>query len=176
MKRSEKFKPNGVLGLNQRTSANPNGVDGLLFFNFLRKERSHLPGFQHQVTSGRMYIAGCYKRVLSVIRSQVAGDNPRWLPGSGYSATLARYDHIGFVTPTTGTDEPFMPMENRRLGTVPPRHFGGIGLNLMEARLAPYDEPHLSRRRTPERHRWAGFGFHRAISGYWRTRGAIDGR
>jgi hypothetical protein len=41
----------------------------------------------------------------------------------------------------------------------------------MAARLAPYNEPHVSSRRTPERHRRAGLGFHltadiEALHGY----------
>jgi hypothetical protein len=34
----------------------------------------------------------------------------------------------------------------------------------MAARLAPYDEPNTGSRRTPECHRWAGFGFHLTAS------------
>jgi hypothetical protein len=80
--------------------------------------------------------------------------------GKAELASLARHDHVGIVAPTTGTDQPLMPIENRHLWAVPPRHFGRVRLYLMAARLAPYDEPHVSSRRTPERHRWAGFGFH----------------
>jgi hypothetical protein len=46
--------------------------------------------------------------------------------GSGASP-LAGHHHIGIVTPAPRTDQPLMPSDNRRLGTVPPRHFGGIG-------------------------------------------------
>lgn len=57
-----------------------------------------------------------------------------------------------------------MPIENRSFGAVLPRHFDGIGLNLIAAFPAPYDEAHRSRRRTPEGHRRAGLGFHLTAS------------
>src|SRR5580704_8683675 len=82
----------------------------------------------------------------------------------GFSPPLAGHDHIGIVAPTTGTNEPLMPIENRRLGTVSSRHFGGIGLNLMSAFEAPDDEPNTGSRRTPECHRWAEFGLHLTAS------------
>jgi len=53
-----------------------------------------------------------------------------------------------------------MPIENRRLGTVPPRHVGGIGLSPISAFEAPDDEPNTGSRRAPECHRRAGLRFH----------------
>jgi hypothetical protein len=68
---------------------------------------------------------------------------------------------VNFTEPrTTGTDQPLMPVGNGCLGAVSSRHFGGIGLSLIAAFEAPYDEPNTGSRRAPQRHRWAGFGFH----------------
>jgi hypothetical protein len=39
-----------------------------------------------------------------------------------------------------GTDQPPAPIDNRRLGTVALSLFSGIGLNLVAAFPAPYDE------------------------------------
>jgi hypothetical protein len=40
----------------------------------------------------------------------------------------------------------------------------GIGLDLMLAFLAPDDQPDAGGGSVPERHRWAGFGFHAGIT------------
>jgi hypothetical protein len=63
---------------------------------------------------------------------------------------LASHHHIGVVAPAMGTDDPLMPFENRSLVTVPPRHFGGIGLNLISAFETPNDEPNTGSRRSPD--------------------------
>ena len=52
-------------------------------------------------------------------------------------APFAGHHHIDGTAPAPGTDQPLMPIENRRLGTVPPRHFGRIGLSLISAFEAP---------------------------------------
>ena len=77
-----------------------------------------------------------------------------------FSPPLAGHHHIDFVTPAPGTDQPTSPLGNGSFGTVPPRHFGGIGLSLISAFEAPDDEPNTGSRRAPECQRRAGFGFH----------------
>jgi hypothetical protein len=52
----------------------------------------------------------------------------------------AGHHHIRIVAPATRTDEPLTPIGNDRLGAIPSRHFGGIGLNLMAAIPAPDDK------------------------------------
>jgi hypothetical protein len=88
---------------------------------------------------------------------------------------LSGGDHIGIAAPTTGTDEPLMPIGNGRLGAVSSRHFGGIRLDLMAALPAPgeavwlpegppHDQAHMGSRRVAERHRRAGiFGLHSSL-------------
>jgi hypothetical protein len=80
--------------------------------------------------------------------------------GKAELASLTSHHHIDIVAPATGTDQPLAPIENRCLGTVPPRHFGGVGLNLIAAFEAPNDEPNTGSRRVPQSHRQADFGFH----------------
>ena len=46
------------------------------------------------------------------------------------------------------------------LGAVSFGHFGGIGFDSMAAFPTPDDEPNMGSRRTAERHRRAGLGFH----------------
>jgi len=47
--------------------------------------------------------------------------------------------------PTTalGTDKPIAPIQNRRVRAVSSSHLVGVRLNLVAARLAPHDQPHL---------------------------------
>jgi hypothetical protein len=39
-------------------------------------------------------------------------------------------------------------------------HLGGVGLDLMLARLAPHDKADMGSGSVPERHGWAEIGFH----------------
>jgi hypothetical protein len=56
-------------------------------------------------------------------------------------------------------DQPLAPIGHGRFGAVPLGHLGGIGLDLMLAASAPKRATGRSRG-SPERHRWAGLGFH----------------
>jgi hypothetical protein len=44
--------------------------------------------------------------------------------------------------------------------SVPLGHFGGVGLDLVAAILAPNDQPDAGRGGATQRHRRAGLGFH----------------
>jgi hypothetical protein len=51
------------------------------------------------------------------------------------------YDHIDLTAAALGADQPLAPIGHRRFGAVSLGHFGGVGLNLVAAILAPYDQP-----------------------------------
>jgi hypothetical protein len=62
--------------------------------------------------------------------------------------------------PAHRTDQPLTPIGNGRLGAVPTSHLGGIGFDLMAARLAPDDQPPRPRRHYRASSGGRG-GFHR---------------
>jgi hypothetical protein len=102
------------------------------------------------------------ERAVLVHQIWALGD-PCWSV-DGVLPPLAGHHHIGVATPATGTDEPLMPLGNRGLRAVSFGHFGGIRFDLMSAPSTPYDQTNTRRRRAPEGHRWAGFGFHLTAS------------
>jgi hypothetical protein len=53
-----------------------------------------------------------------------------------------------------------MPIDDRRLGTVPLGLLSGVGLDLMAAISAPYDQTNAGRRRAAQRRRRTELGFH----------------
>ena len=61
-------------------------------------------------------------------------------------------DHIDLPTTAPGTDEPIAPIKNAGPGAELPGHLGRVRLDLMAARLAPHDQPHLGVRCVAERH------------------------
>ena len=69
-------------------------------------------------------------------------------------------DHIYRTAPAARTHEPIAPIENAGAGAILPGHLGGVGLDLVAARLTPHDESHASRSRVAERHRRPGLRFH----------------
>src|SRR5215472_13808 len=51
----------------------------------------------------------------------------------------AGHHHIGIAASASRTHQPLRPIGDRGLGAVSASHFGGVRLNPMLARLAPYD-------------------------------------
>jgi hypothetical protein len=70
------------------------------------------------------------------------------------------YHHIDLPTTAVGTDQALAPFEDGGFGAVSSSHFGGVGLHLVAAFPAPYDQPHTGRAGSAQRHRRAGLGFH----------------
>jgi hypothetical protein len=66
-----------------------------------------------------------------------------------------------FPAATLGADQPLAPIDDGCIGPVPLDELGGVRLDLVLAAAAPHDQPQLGFRRIAERHRRAGFGFHR---------------
>jgi hypothetical protein len=64
-------------------------------------------------------------------------------------------------------DQPLSPIGHRRFGAVSLGHFGGIGLDLVPAILAPNDQPDACGGSVAERRR-AGLGFHLMAPGLMR--------
>ena len=58
-----------------------------------------------------------------------------------------------------GTDEPPTPIEHGRVRAVSSSHLDGVGRDLVAARLAPHDQPHLRVLRVAECHRRADGDF-----------------
>jgi hypothetical protein len=81
-------------------------------------------------------------------------------------SALASNHHIDPPAPAAGTDEPLAPIEHWRFGAVPSSHLGGVGLDLMLAHLAPYDQPHMGGGSIAERHWWAGLRF-QSVGSSW---------
>jgi len=71
-----------------------------------------------------------------------------------------RHHHVNVAATAPGADEPLSPLGNGGLGPVLLGQLGGIGLDLVTARLAPHDQPHASRGGIAERHRWPGLRSH----------------
>jgi hypothetical protein len=69
-------------------------------------------------------------------------------------------DHIDRSAPAARAHEPIAPIENAGPGAISPGHVGGVGLDLVVARLTPHDESDVCRSRVAERHQWAGLRFH----------------
>jgi hypothetical protein len=65
-------------------------------------------------------------------------------------------DHIHLPAAAPGTDKPVAPNENGRVRAISSSHLGRVRLDLVAARLAPHDQPHLRVRRIAKRHRRAG--------------------
>jgi hypothetical protein len=59
----------------------------------------------------------------------------------------SRNNHIGRAAAAFRATQPRMPIDDRRLGTVPLGLLSGIGLDLMAAISAPYDQANAGRRR-----------------------------
>jgi hypothetical protein len=59
------------------------------------------------------------------------------------SSLGASDNHLGIVAPAFGADQPGTPIENCGLGTVALSLLGGIGFDLMAARLTPDDQPNM---------------------------------
>ena len=76
-------------------------------------------------------------------------------------ATLPRlgpgHHHVDVAAAASGADEPLSPLGNGGLGPVLFGRLGGIGLDLVTARLAPHDQPNASGSRVAERHRRTGW-------------------
>jgi hypothetical protein len=70
------------------------------------------------------------------------------------------HHHVDVAAAAGRADEPLAPLRNRHVGAILLRHLGGVGLDLMAARLAPHDQPHAGRSRVAERHRRPGSRFH----------------
>ena len=62
--------------------------------------------------------------------------------------------------PAARAQEPISPIENAGSGAITPGHMGRVGLDLVAARLAPHDQPHLGVRCVAKCHRRAGRRFH----------------
>jgi len=56
-------------------------------------------------------------------------------------------NHIGRAVAAFRATQPRMPIDDRRLGTVPLGLLSGVGLDLMAAISAPYDQANAGRRR-----------------------------
>ena len=78
----------------------------------------------------------------------------------GSAWPCAGHHHVSITAAAAGTHQPLAPIEDAGIGAVPSSHLGGVGLDLMLARLAPYDKPDLGSGSGAERHRRAGLGFH----------------
>jgi hypothetical protein len=70
------------------------------------------------------------------------------------------HHHVEVGAAALGTDEPLAPLWNGCLRAVTARKLGGVGLDLVAARLTPHDESDASRSRVADRHRRAGLRFH----------------
>jgi hypothetical protein len=71
-------------------------------------------------------------------------------------------------------EQPLVPSEDRRIGTITLGQLGWVWLDLMPAATAPNHYPQLSLRPVAERHRRSGLGFHRLapdIGWPWAKRG-----
>jgi hypothetical protein len=68
--------------------------------------------------------------------------------------------HVDLPTAALRTHQPLAPIEHGRFGAVPGGHLDGVGLDLVPAFLAPYNQPHAGRCRGAERHRRTAIGFH----------------
>jgi hypothetical protein len=68
--------------------------------------------------------------------------------------------HINLPVPALRAYQPLTPIGYRHLGPVALGHLGGVGLNVMLARLAPYDKANMGSGGVPQCHGWAGIGFH----------------
>jgi hypothetical protein len=93
------------------------------------------------------------------LKSAVLAEN--WGAASSLSSPGPGHYHVDLPSAALRTDEPLAPIEDAGVGAVPSSHLGGIGFDLMLARLAPHDKPDLGSGSGTERHRWAGDGFHR---------------
>jgi hypothetical protein len=65
-------------------------------------------------------------------------------------------DHIHLPATAPGTDKPLAPIGNGGPGAISLCHLGGVGLDLVAARLAPHDQPHFRVRGIAESHWRAG--------------------
>jgi hypothetical protein len=69
--------------------------------------------------------------------------------GAFHSRLLApAHHHIDLSAAAAGADEAGAPIEHRRCRAVSLGHFAGVGLDLVPAFLAPYDQADLCRGRT----------------------------
>jgi hypothetical protein len=55
--------------------------------------------------------------------------------------------HIDRSAPAMRAHKPIAPIENAGPGAILPGHLGGVGLDLVAARLTAHDEPQASRSR-----------------------------
>jgi hypothetical protein len=60
-------------------------------------------------------------------------------------------DHIDRSAPATRAHEPIAPIKNAGPGAILPGYLGGVGLDLVAARLTPHDESDASRSRSGHR-------------------------
>ena len=63
------------------------------------------------------------------------------------------YDHVDLPAAALGAEQPLSPIGHSRFGAVPLGHFGGVGLDLMPAILAPDDQPDAGGGSVAERQR-----------------------
>jgi hypothetical protein len=80
----------------------------------------------------------------------LAADSRRRLPAS------AGQHHIDLPPTAPRAPQPLFPIWDRKVGTMPLRHLGGVGLGLMGARSAPYDNADAGCGGGTERGRRAG--------------------
>jgi dienelactone hydrolase len=71
--------------------------------------------------------------------------------GQSMGALGPAYHHVDLATMAPGADQPFAPIRDRRLGTIPVGHLRRIRLDLMAAISAPDERPDASSRRATER-------------------------
>jgi hypothetical protein len=60
------------------------------------------------------------------------------------------HNHIDPAAAACAAHKPRVPVGDRRLGTVPLRHLGGVGFDLMAAIEAPNDQPDLAAAALPK--------------------------
>ena len=97
--------------------------------------------------------------------------------GSAGMLSVLRPGHheIDFAATALRTYQPLALIESRRVRAVSSNHLGGVGVDLVPACLAPYDQPHARGGGVPERHRRARVGVHRHPAGYAvRCRGPLN--
>jgi len=88
-----------------------------------------------------------------------SGDGVR-MPAVALPPLRPGHHHIDPPAVAAGTDQPLAPIEHLCAGAITLGELGGVRLNLQTPALAPHDKPRLGLRRTVERHRRAGLGFH----------------
>jgi hypothetical protein len=114
----------------------------------------------HELHRARSWLTVGYdegRKALPVNGNQSLGVTNSPPPGPGHH-------HVDRAAAAPGTDESLPPLEDARIGTVAACKLGGIRLDLMATISAPDDQPDTGPRHAAERHRRAGFGFHRAAA------------